>query len=197
MVDNLKSKLFDPASITLTDRTTLNVFSKGDTPFMTNWNFAWAALADSAQSQVAGKVGLVNNPGTKAANVTSISCRGGGGFGIGTASKAKDAAWEMIGLVTSLTKPENDVAKLKAVSALPVHASVWSDATVLKDYPQMAEMIKQVPYVEARPALPWYTEFSKIVQVELTSALAGSKTPKAALDDAVAQAQSKGSAPVA
>jgi multiple sugar transport system substrate-binding protein len=51
MVANLKSKLFDPASPTLNDRTTINVFARGDTAFMTNWGFAWSLVNDPKESK--------------------------------------------------------------------------------------------------------------------------------------------------
>jgi multiple sugar transport system substrate-binding protein len=197
MVDNLKSKVFDPASPTLNDRTTMNVFARGDTAFMTNWGFAWSAVNDPTQSQVSGQVKLTINPGTKVANVVSTSCGGGGGFGVTANAKNKDAAWDAVGLLTSLTKPENDAAKLKMIGAPPVHQAAWQDPAILAENPHFAEMIKQAPYMRHRPTIPWYTEFSKIVQIELTKALAGSSSPKQALDDAVSAVKSKGNPPVA
>lgn len=195
MVSNLKSKVFDPASSTLTDRTTMNVFARGDTAFMTNWGFAWSAVNDTKQSKVAGKVKLTINPGTKVAKVVSTSCGGGGGFGITPNSKAKDDAWTVVGLITSITKPENDLPKLKMIGAPPVHEAMWHDPKVLQEEPQFAEMIKQAPYMRHRPVLPWYTDFSKIVQIELTKAFSGEKAPQKALDDAVAAVKAKGNPP--
>lgn len=197
MVDNLKSKVFDPASPTLNDRTTMNVFARGDTAFMTNWGFAWSAVNDPTQSLVSGQVKLTINPGTKVANVVSTSCGGGGGFGVTANAKNKDAAWDAVGLLTSLTKPENDAAKLKMIGAPPVHQAAWEDPAILTENPHFAEMIKQAPYMRQRPTIPWYTEFSKIVQIELTKALAGSSSPKQALDDAVEAVKAKGNPPMA
>lgn len=197
MVDNLKSKIFDPASTTLNDRTTMNVFARGDTAFMTNWGFAWSAVNDPTQSQVSGQVKLAINPGTKVANVVSTSCGGGGGFGVTANSKNKDAAWDAVGLLTSITKPENDAAKLKMIGAPPIHQATWQDPAILKENPQFAEIIKQAAYMRHRPTIAWYTEFSKILQIELTKALAFSKSPKEALDDATAAVKAKGKPPVA
>lgn len=196
MVDNLKSKVFDPASSTLTDRTTMDVFARGDTAFMTNWGFAWSLVNDTKESKVPGLVKLTINPGTKVASVVSTSCGGGGGYAITPNTKNKDDAWMALGLMTGITKPENDVAKLKLVGAPPVLQKTWEDPTVIKDNPQFTEMIKQAPYMRHRPTIPWYTDFSKIVQIELSKALGFQKTPKQALDDAAAAVKAKGNPPV-
>ena len=45
-------------------------------------------------------------------------------------------------------------------------------------------MYKQAMYVVHRPRVPWYLEFSSVLQEELHKALTLKKSPKEALDDA-------------
>jgi multiple sugar transport system substrate-binding protein len=195
MIDNLKAGVFDPASPTLNDRTTIDPFANGDSAFMTNWGFAWGLVNDPEFSKVVDQVAITLNPGGEAAGVVSTSCGGGAGIGITANSKNKEYAWEFVQLMTGINNPENDVAKLQLIGSPPVLQSSWEDPQVLEEHPHFAEIIKQAPYMRHRPVLPWYLEFSQTVQTELTRALGGQKDAQEALDDAVEALESRGKPP--
>lgn len=184
MVDTLyKNKVADPASLTLDDRSVRNPFNKGDYAFMFNWTSEWAQAKDPKSSQIANAVAIGLIPGVKAANVVSASCTGGSGFGLAAKSTQKDLAWQYVDMVAISEDAQRRL--LKMVSSMPTYKSLYSDAAILKDYPQFAAMRKQMDYGIARPELPWYGEWTKAVQIELTNALSQKKQPKQALDDAV------------
>lgn len=172
----------DPGSLQLNDRTDLNTFMAGETPYNVNWSYAVWMTADPAESQVAGKVGLAlwpAKPPTRSASVT-----GGGGNGIMSATRDADLAWQYLETASS---SEVQIKLLCDYANPTVRKSVASDPQVLAEIPLYGEMAKQYEYAHFRPVLSWYTEWSEGVQVELQSALSGAKPVQQALDDAVAK----------
>lgn len=182
MVFTLKEGIADPGSITLDDRTVLNLFMQGDTPYVFNWSYAWGVTNDPQESKIAGKVRIGLIPGVPEAGTVSASVTGGGGLGILTTCKKPDVAWEFIELVTNR---ENQIAALEIVNNPPIWADIYTDEEVLKKYPQFRDMYPQYQYAYIRPVVPYYSEWSQNLQVEIHSALVGQKTVKEALDSAV------------
>lgn len=179
MVDLLyKYKAADPASITADDRSMLNSFIAGDVAFGLNWSFAWGIIDDPSQSKVAGKVRLALMPGEKK---KSASGAGSMGLEIASGSRQKDAAWKFIAFLAERQQQKNQAINY---GALPIWQSLYTDPEVQKKHPALAEMSSQLKYAVSRPRLTWYSEFSRVLQLEVHNALTQNKSPKQALDDA-------------
>lgn len=182
MVDSIyKDKISDPASITVGDRDMLNAFMQGDVAFITNWSYAWKEVNDPAKSRVAGDIRIGLIPGSE--NTKSGTVMGCFGFAIAKNSKNKDAAWEYLKFLTS-----KDVQKLYAskYGSLPVWQPLYNDPELVNKVPAIAQYGEQMKYGANRPSLTWYSEFSRVMQIELQNALTQKKSPKKAMDDAVA-----------
>lgn len=178
MVDSIhKDKISDPSSITADDRSMLNTFVQGKTPFGMNWSFAWSLFNDPKESKVPGKIKVGLVPGSD--GVKSATCAGSMGLAITKNSKNKDAAWKYIEYLSS-----KDIQKKQAISsgALPIWTSLYDDKELKEKHPALSDMAAQLTTAYNRPSIVWYNEFSTALQVEIQNALTQKKSPKDALD---------------
>jgi multiple sugar transport system substrate-binding protein len=185
MVDSIhKDKFADPASQTLDDRTNRNSFAAGDVAFILNWASAWKQFTDPGSSQVSSDARIALVPGTSAGKQSS-TCTGGSGFGIAQQSQNKDTAWNFI--TTMIGNEDAQRQWLKNASQIPTLKTVYNDSSLFQDNPQFTVLRQQMDFGFGRPEVPWYGDWSRVVQLELNRAIVGDKTPKQALDDAVQQ----------
>lgn len=180
-------KVADPASVTLTDRDVVGLFIKGDIPFLVSWTFGWAWAKDPSRSKVVDDVRIALVPGSAEARTVSSSTGGGSGHGILKNSRNKDLAWKLLEIFVSPEHQKWTMQNLKLHSI--TSQAVLKDAELLRTSPELGEFAKQYPYVYPRPTLPWYSQWSNIMQVELQRALVGAKPPKQALEDAQRQVE--------
>lgn len=174
-----------PASTTLDDRTNRNLFASGEVPFLLNWTSAYAQFTDEESSEVVDDVRIGLVPGTEQTGVASASCTGGSGFGIAAASPNKDAAWEFI----QLAHANEDAQQrwLAEANQIPTLSDLYENESIIEEYPQFEQMRAQMDYGVGRPELPWYGQWTQIMQLELHRALVGEKSAQEAMDDAVEQ----------
>ncbi|WP_409250675.1 ABC transporter substrate-binding protein [Bacillus sp. SCS-153A] len=174
MVDSLNNGISNPKSTQYLEEDVRGVFSSGNAAFALNWTYMFNMANDENESSVAGKVGISPVPGANQS--TGKSVNGGMGLSVTTGSKHVEEAWKYIEYLSS-----KDVQKNYAKNALPIWKSLYEDEEVVKTGPEVVEVSKiQYGNLVNRPRVPWYGEFSNVIQVELQKALLGSeKTPKA------------------
>lgn len=190
MVDNLKSKVFDPASVTYNDRTVMNPFFAGDYLAMASWGlWGWNMSNDPNESGIVGKVDVGLMYGTEQAGVTSATCAGGGGLALNPNSENQDLAAEWLKRLAGIDHPENQIFALENVGNLPALAALWNDPQVEEANPILPKMGEQANHLVFRPGnhVLGYQNWSNMVQVELSAALTFQKTPEEALNEAVAK----------
>lgn len=186
MVDSLTTAgTASPSSTTLDDRTNRNLFAAGEVPFLLNWTSAFKQFTDPSSSSVVDDVRIGLIPGSAAAGTVSASTTGGSGFGIAAGSPNQDAAWDFIQMM--IVDPEAQRRWLAEANQIPTQKALYDDPSILGEYPQFADMRRQMDYGVGRPELPWYGQWTQVMQLELHRALTGGKTPQQALDDAVEQ----------
>jgi multiple sugar transport system substrate-binding protein len=182
MVNSLKDKnLTDPSSTSLNDGTVLNAYSAGGIPFMMNWSFAVNALKDNKD------IKLAYIPGVAGAS-ESATVTGGGALGIAKTSKNKEWSWKLIDFIN---QNRSKIIVNDYIGSLPVWKDLVTNAELLKKYPDLQMMTKQFDFAVSRPNIAGYSDWSHILQVAVTSALVGDKTPKQALDDAKKEIDAK------
>lgn len=181
MVDSLKSGITHPGSPTFLEDDVIKALQSGEVAFGLNWESTFRDLNDTEASKVAGKMGVSATPAGSSGKRPGVN--GAMAFAVTTGSKNPDAAWKLIEHATS--QPIQDGL---AKSAMPNWISSYSNPDVVKINPEVFEACK-VAYADSilRPQVVNYNKVSSILQVEIQNALLGSKTPKAAMDDAVAQ----------
>jgi ABC-type sugar transport system, periplasmic component len=181
MVDQLKSGAADPSSISLSDRQVVDSFSAGEHAFLMSWSFALGALNNPKNSKVVNKIKLDLVPGFASANTKSTSVVGGSGFGITATTKHADWAWDLIQFATDKTR-QIEIFKIR--SNVPVWKDLYSNPTVVEQYPYISQMERQFEYATWRPNLAGYAELSGILQLHIHRALSGQASPQQALDQA-------------
>jgi multiple sugar transport system substrate-binding protein len=185
MTDGMNSGLINPASLESTYEEVRRNFSQGEALFSVNWAYQLNLANDPAESQIAGSAIVALMPGEVEKSAT---INGGMGLAIMAGSDQPTEAWEYIQYLSS-----KDVQKRYAQNALPIWISLFDDPEMQAAQPEVAReqgfvdiSRQQYEFLRNRPAVPFYSEMSKIMALEVQSALTGGKTPEQALADAEA-----------
>lgn len=181
MVDLVhKYKVVDPASLTSSQEVSQNVFLRGDTAFFPQaWPGLYGYSRDPEVSNIVGEVKVA----PKSLGVTKDI---GAGLSLPEAlaipkfSKHPDEAWAFIHFITN--KKANKAQSL-AIGSLPIWSELFNDPELLKLYPYWKQFGKQAEYLRGLPQVTWYSELSRICQVEVMNALTQVKTVEEATRD--------------
>ena len=151
-------------------------FQAGNAVFAVNWSYAWA-LAQSADSAVAGKVGVTRVPAMTGG--TQTTCLGGWEFGVSAYSTHKAEAQQ---LAAYLSSPE--ASKFLAINGalLPVYPGLYGDPDVTRAVPWFADAEQVVGTAKARPVTPRYNEVSETIRTAVNAVMAGASTPEQGAD---------------
>lgn len=185
MIDSMdKYKISDSASLTYTESDVDDAMEAGDIAFCLRWGLPLVVLNDPKASKVVGecKIGLF--PARTLNTYPGYTVSGPMGWSVSVASIHKVQAWEYVKFRAGLIG-----AKRNAIlyGVVPGWASAYKDPYVTKGIPGLDVMLESAKHVVNRPRVPWYYKFSDALQVELHRALVKEKSPKKALDDAVAK----------
>jgi len=184
MVDSIKKGISNPASIVSVEEDVRHTFSQGKAAFALNWLYMYDLANDPKESKVAGQVKMALIPASRiqvAKGIESATVDGSMAYGISAFSNNKEAAWKYLQYFCG-----KDVQKRYSAHMLPTWKSLLADPELLAAQPVTLPMFgKQYPYAHLRPTVPYYTEFSKILQVAIQNALTRKKSPEQALNDAV------------
>jgi multiple sugar transport system substrate-binding protein len=151
-------------------------FQAGNAVFAVNWAYAWA-LAQSADSAVAGKVGVARVPAMTGG--TQTTCLGGWEFGVSAYSTHKAEAQKLAAYLSS-----EGASKFLAINGalLPVYPNLYSDPDVTKAVPWFADARQVVGTAKARPVTPRYNEVSETIRTAVNAVMAGASTPEQGAD---------------
>ncbi|MCC7206727.1 MAG: extracellular solute-binding protein [Anaerolineae bacterium] len=187
MVDNLKAEVFDPASITYDDRQVMNPFLAGQYLGMCNWGlWGWSMSNSPDDSKIVGQADVGLMFGTEYAGTTSSSILAIPAISLNAASPSenKDLATEWMRLYAGIGHPEYRKAAMDLSGIPPVQTALWSDPDLMADVPVLPKLADQATYGYQRPSsnVVNYSEWSTMLQTELSKALTGQVTPQEALD---------------
>jgi multiple sugar transport system substrate-binding protein len=173
-----KHKICPPGVKTYEEEEARHLFQEGKAIFMRNWPYAWTLL-QKEDSPVKGKIGII--PMVHKKGQKSAATLGGWGFGISKFSKNKEAAWKFIKFATSYEGQK--IFHFKN-GAIPTRHELFKDKDILKESPYYPELYKVLLTARPRPMHPRYSRISDILQLHISLALVGKKTPEQALKDA-------------
>jgi ABC-type glycerol-3-phosphate transport system substrate-binding protein len=161
-------------------------FQNGNAVFMRNWPYPVAAMADSAQSKVAGKFAVSPMPKSGTApGGHATAALGGAQLAINAYSESPDAAYK---LIAYLTAPEQMLARAQAVGQYPTRPALYDDPRLKSAIAiPLDDARRAIESATPRPVTPIYTELSEILQIELHRALVRQAEPRDALNSAAAR----------
>ena len=174
----LNTKVIDPASLTMNQEMTANVFYNGSTAFFPQaWPGVYNASNDPSISQIVGEIEIAEYiPAVKPEYQATLNLPEA--LAIPATSKNPEAAWKYIEYMTS---PERDKVRSLEIGTLPIWKAHFEDPELLALYPYWKNFGKQAEFARALPQLTWYDEWSYAEQIEVQNALMGTKTPQEAL----------------
>lgn len=150
--DGFASGMIDKNSLIMDYESVLNVFSMGESAFMTQaWSGIYALANDSNLSSVKGDI-VVSLEAPHASDAPSFALNLPEAMAIPKTSKHKKAAWAYIEFMTS---KKMDREKSMLLGSLPVWTDLYSDDSLLAIYPFWSSYTKQVsnaitlPYIFA------------------------------------------------
>lgn len=154
-------------------------FENGDALFERNWPYAWG-LHNNEASPVKGMVGVTVLP--RGNNGRHASTLGGWHIGISRFSDAKTKALKLLQHIVSYETQKNLALNL---GWNPGRSDLYEDTEVMQRIPHLQVLKKSFENAVARPATPFYTQISEIIQKYLNAILSG----ESSASDGLAKAQ--------
>ena len=180
-----RERLVPQSALTWHEEESRFAFQNGETAFMRNWPYAYALMADSATSKVAGRYAVASMPAETGGHPTAAL--GGAQLAINANSAHPDAAWAVI---QYLTRPEQMLERARGVGQFPTRPALYDDPALAKALaipPAQARTI--IEHAVPRPVTPVYTQLSDILQIYLHRALTRQLEPGPALAQAAREMQ--------
>lgn len=179
-------KIVDPSSLQYSEGEVEQAMKAGNTAFEFQWGVPLPSLNDAERSQIVGQAEMALLPVVEP-GIQSSTTIGSWIHGISYGSKNKEAAWEFIKFMSGPEGTLNYMEVTNYIGSFPGYQSVFERSEVKENMPGFEVVWKQAENAIVRPQLPWYQEWSAMMQVHLQSALTGRKTAKQALTDAEAE----------
>ena len=181
-----RDKVTNPHSLEFVEDDVKRVFSSGQAAMALNWTYMWdGANTPSADTKVAGQVGVVAPPGLKPGQVGAVN--GSQPLCIPTNSQHKDAAWDYILYLTSAK-----VQNAYATNSLPMWKASFSDPAVIAGRTELFDAAKaSFAVMIGRAEVVNYQQFSTALQQSLQQAITGRVAPAAALQTAAESLSNK------
>jgi multiple sugar transport system substrate-binding protein len=147
-------------------------FEKGQYLFLDDWPDVWATLgADPGKRYgVVALPGLIPGQGS--------SSLGGANLAISAYSLHQRTA---LAFIQYLTQPAQQRAMLTGGSFPPVLKQLYTDKTLIREFPYLPTLYEAITDAQPRPAISDYDQASLEISSEVYQALKGELTPRAAL----------------
>lgn len=156
-------------------------FQQGKVAMALQWQNAAPQFVDPDKSRVIGKWKFIPMPGVRQADgkIKRHPVFGGWGICITKDSKNKDAAWEFIQWATTA-----QMEKELAYSGQGARRSTLTNPELVKKYIEYPAMVDSLELSKGRPRIPEWPEMADAIEVALSQAMSGEKSPAAALNEA-------------
>jgi multiple sugar transport system substrate-binding protein len=183
LVNGFKQGYIPKQAIGFQETQSLNAFEAGQLVFMRNWPYANAIL-NGTGSKVIGKFGIAPLPGPDGHGASSL---GGHSVGISEYSKYKATGLDFIKFLESDAIQKYDL--VKGTNA-PVLTALYSDPTLVKQFPYLPVLLQSIQTAVPRPVTPFYPAVTKAVETNAYAALQGTVSVETALKNMQAAIQS-------
>ena len=174
----LKDGTMDPGSPTYYQQQIADLFGKGQSAMLVNWDMMQLAFKNPEQTPYAGKIYPAVMPGAKAG--LSGSIEGHEYLAVPSPSQHKAAAKQFIKFLQS---PEVQKKRALDDGQTPVLKALFKDPDVRKVI-NLDVVFQSAANCYYRPAVPEYTQCSDVISTEVQNALVNNKDVQKALKDA-------------
>ncbi len=156
-------------------------FQNGRAALMRNWPYAYALMGQGS-TRARGRYAVAPMPAAPGGSPTAAL--GGAALAINANTRHPAEAWQ---LMQFLTAPAQMLERARVAGQLPARRSLYDTPALARALPMPPEDVRAIiDHARPRPPTPLWSELSGALSVELSSALSGQKTPRAALADAAA-----------
>ena len=153
----------------------IEFFNQGNAAMIITYSVIPPMIDNPELSKVAGKIDLALTPG-------GHGLQGGWGWAIPRSAPNQDAAWEFIKWVES-----HDIAKKRAMlGGAATRLDVLDDPEVITKFPYQDKIREWLKTGKPFPIVCRSQEIIDTLSLNVSEALAGTKDPKAAMDEAAA-----------
>jgi multiple sugar transport system substrate-binding protein len=165
---------------------------KGEVPMLFSWTSTGKRVGDANQSLIVGKAGFGIVPGASIDGkmVHRPVLTAGRGMAVSKYSQKKEATMKVLEFISNPEQSLKIVMDSKTIMD-PWRISHFRSKDFQNLFPGAKEYLAAIeatfPHVVPDPILPGSSEYGRKASFELTEALAGRKSPKAALDAAAAE----------
>jgi multiple sugar transport system substrate-binding protein len=174
----IKDGTMDPGSPTYYQQQIADLFGKGQSAMLVNWDMMQLAFKNPDQTPYAGKIFPAIMPGAKAG--LSGSIEGHEYLAVPAFSQHKAAAKQFIKYLQS---PEVQKKRALDDGQTPVLKALFKDPDVKKVI-NLDVVFQSAANCYYRPAVPEYTQCSDVISTEVQNALVNNKDAQKALKDA-------------
>jgi len=177
----IKDGTMDPGSPTYMQQQIADLFGKGQSAMLVNWDMMQLAFKNPDQTPYAGKIFAAAMPGARVG--LSGSIEGHEYLAVPSFSRNKPAAKQFIKYLQTA-----EVQKKRALEdgQTPVLKALFKDADVKKVI-NLDVVFQSAANCYYRPAVPEYTQCSDVISTEVQNALVNDKDVRKALQDAAAK----------
>ena len=162
---------------------------KGEVPMLYSWTSTGKRVGDAGESLIVGKTGFGLVPGAEIDGkiVHRPPLTPGRAMAVSVYSQKKEATMKVLELISHPDQSLKIVMDPKTIMD-PWRNSHFKAPAFRKAFPGADEyldaILKTFPHAVPDPIIPGANEYQRKLSFEITEALAGRKTPKAALDSA-------------
>ena len=169
-----------------TEGTVEGPFLAGNSVFLRNWTYMFAAFQDPKQSKIhPSQVGVAAVPRASTA-IAPVNVGGGWNLYLNAYSNNKDAAWKLMQFMSS---PAAQTHTFKTIEYSPTLAALYNDPQLQKAEPFSALTLAKAEIAETvtPPQSPYYKDMSAAMAAQFQANLLGKVTPAQAADNVQAQ----------
>jgi multiple sugar transport system substrate-binding protein len=165
-----------PGSVTTaTEEPSRHVFGQGRSVFLRNWPYAWRLFQDPS-SRMHGKVAVAELPHFPGGR--SAPTLGGWQLAVNAASRHPGAAEALVRFLTGEAAQKRLAV---AYGFQPARVALYRDPELLAAQPFLGRLARVFAAARPRPVTPHYVRVSQVLQSDFSAAIAGLRTPRAAL----------------
>jgi multiple sugar transport system substrate-binding protein len=187
LADHYKSGDIPQEAITYQEEQGRTAFEAGKLLFLRNWPYVYNLAKTDGSSVVKDKFAVAPLPGVTGPGASSL---GGHSEAISVNSKYKATAFDFLKFI------EEDAQQkffMEKGSLAPVVESIYSDPTLVTQYPYLPTLLTSIQNAVPRPVTPFYPAVTKAIEDNTYAAIKGDKTPEQAVKDMDAAIKSAGS----